>query len=167
MIKALEGSAQKGLNPADYDAARWSYRVNVLKSSTDANRAECDAALTVATMRYISDLHVGRVNPKHFKFGIDVQSKKYDLPQFVLKQVVHAGDVQAVLNSVEPPLDGYRMMEAALQQYLQLEAGGDGPKVAEAVKSVEVGDAYAGGRAAGGAAAVVGRYAGWRRCARI
>jgi murein L,D-transpeptidase YcbB/YkuD len=144
VIKALEGSAQKGLNPADYDAARWSDRVNVLKSSTDANRAEFDAALTVATMRYISDLHVGRVNPKHFKFGIDVQSKKYDLPQFVLQQVVHAGDVQAVLNSVEPPHDGYRRMEAALQQYLQLQARGDGPKVPELTTSVAVGDAYAG-----------------------
>ena len=104
VIKAVEASEQKGLNPADYDASRWSERVDALKGSADAKRAEFDAALTVATMRYISDLRIGRVNPKHFNFGIDVQAKKYDLPQFVLQQVVHAGDVQAVLNSVEPPL---------------------------------------------------------------
>jgi murein L,D-transpeptidase YcbB/YkuD len=144
VIKALEASAQKGLDPADYDAARWSERVNVLKGSAYAKRAEFDAALTVAAMRYISDLHVGRVNPKHFKFGIDVQTKKYDLSQFLLQQVVHAGDVQAILSSVEPPHDGYRRMEAALQQYLQLEARGDGPKISELTKSVAVGDAYAG-----------------------
>jgi murein L,D-transpeptidase YcbB/YkuD len=144
VIKALQASAQKGLNPADYDAARWSERMNALKDSSDAKRAEFDAALTVATMRYISDLRIGRVNPKHFNFGIDVQSKKYDLSQFVLQQVVHAGDVQAILNGVEPTYDGYRRTEAALQQYLQLEARGDGPKVPEVMKSVGVGDAYAG-----------------------
>lgn len=144
VIEAVEASAQKGLNPADYDAARWSERLHALKGSADANRAEFDAALTVATMRYVSDLHIGRVNPKHFNFGIDVQSKKYDLPQFVLQQLVHARDVRAALNSVEPPYDGYRRTEAALQQYLQLEAKGDGPKVQEVSKSVGVGDAYAG-----------------------
>jgi murein L,D-transpeptidase YcbB/YkuD len=144
VIKAVEASEQKGLNPADYDASRWSERVNALKGSADAKRAEFDAALTVGAMRFISDLHIGRVNPKHFNFGIDVQSKIYDLPQFLLQQVVHAGDVQAVLNSVEPPYDGYRRTEAALQQYLQLEAKGDGPKVPEVTKGVGVGDAYAG-----------------------
>jgi murein L,D-transpeptidase YcbB/YkuD len=144
VIKAVEASEQKGLNPADYDALRWSERVNALRGSADAKRAEFDAALTVAALRYISDLHIGRVNPKHFNFGIDVQSKKYDLPQFVLQQVIHAGDVQAVLNGVEPPYDGYRRTEVALQQYLQMEAKGDGPKVPEVTKSVGVGDAYAG-----------------------
>jgi murein L,D-transpeptidase YcbB/YkuD len=132
------------LNPADYDAARWNERVNSLKGSTDAKRAEFDAALTVAAMRYISDLRIGRVNPKHFNFGMDVQAKKYDLPQFVLQQVVHARDVQAALNSAEPSYQGYQRTEAALQQYLQLEAKGDGPKVPEVTKSVGVGDAYAG-----------------------
>jgi L,D-transpeptidase YcbB len=144
VIQAVEASAQKGLNPADYDASLWSGRVGALGGATDAKKAEFDAALTVATMRYISDLHIGRVNPKHFKFGIDVQSKLYDLPQFVLQQMVRAGDVQAVLNEVEPPFDGYRRTEVALQQYLQLEAKGDGPKVPEVTKGVGVGDAYAG-----------------------
>jgi murein L,D-transpeptidase YcbB/YkuD len=144
VIKAVEASAQKGLNPADYDASRWNDRVGALGGATDAKKAEFDAALTVATMRYISDLRIGRVNPKHFNFGIDVQAKKYDLPQFVLQQVVRAPDVLAVLNEVEPPFDGYRRTEAALQQYLQLEAKGDGPKVPEVTKSVGIGDAYAG-----------------------
>ena len=144
VIQAVEASAQKGLNPADYDASRWSGRVGALGGATDAKKAEFDAALTVAAMRYISDLHIGRVNPKHFKFGIDVQSKLYDMPQFVLQQVVRVGDVQAVLNSVEPPFDGYRRTKEAFQQYLQLEAKGDGPKVPEVTKGVGVGDAYAG-----------------------
>jgi L,D-transpeptidase YcbB len=144
MIKAFEASAQKGLIPADYDAGRWTARVDELKGSTDEKRAEFDAALTVAAMRYISDLHIGRVNPKHFKFGIDVAAKKYDLPQFVTQKVVNAPDLQAVLDGVEPPYDGYRRTEAALQQYLQLAAKGDGSKVPEVTKTVAPGEAFAG-----------------------
>ena len=144
MIKAFEASAQKGLNPRDYDAGRWAARVDAMKGSTDEKRAEFDAALTVAAMRYISDLHIGRVNPKHFKFGIDVQSKKYDLPGFVAQRIVSASDLLAVLDGVEPPYDGYRRTERVLQQYLQLAAKGDGPKIPEATKTVAPGEAFAG-----------------------
>ncbi len=144
IIKALEASAQKGLNPADYDAGRWSVRVDALNGSTDEKRAVFDAALTITAMRYISDLHIGRVNPKHFKFGIDVQTKKYDLPQFITQKVVSATDVPAVLAGVEPPYAGYRQTEDALQQYLQLAAKGDGPKVPEVTKAVAPGEPFTG-----------------------
>lgn len=143
-IDALEHSAEKGLNPADYDAAKWPQRLTGLTSATDAQKAEFDAALTVAVMRYISDLHIGRVNPKHFKFGIDVAAKKYDLPQFVTLNVIDAADVKAVFAGVEPPYDGYRRTEAALDRYLELAARGDGAKVPEVTKGVGVGDAYSG-----------------------
>ena len=95
-------------------------------------------------MRYISDLHIGRVNPAHFNFGIDVQSKKYDLPQFVTQKVANAADVQSVLDGVEPPYDGYKRTEVALQHYLQLAAQGDGPPVPEVTKTLAVGDPYTG-----------------------
>ena len=95
--------AAKGLTPEDYDASRWSSRLNALKSAPgDATTvANFDAALTVSAMRYISDLHIGRVNPKQFKFGIDIAQKSYDLPQFLLQKVI-GNNVPDVLNDVEP-----------------------------------------------------------------
>jgi L,D-transpeptidase YcbB len=77
MIQALEDSQRKGLNPEEYDASRWQARVAALKaSSVSANTvADFDAALSVDAMRYISALHIGRVNPAHFKFGIDIKRK--------------------------------------------------------------------------------------------
>src|SRR5665213_2909306 len=85
VIAALESSQQKGLNPEDYDASRWSPRLNILKTARgNADMlARFDAALTVSTMRYISDLHIGRVNPKPLKFGINLDQKNYDLTQFL------------------------------------------------------------------------------------
>jgi murein L,D-transpeptidase YcbB/YkuD len=145
IIQLLEVSKQKGLNPDDYDASRWQERLAALKSSPNAQTlADFDAALTVGIMRYISDLHIGRVNPKHFDFGIDIEQKKYDLPHFVTTRVVHAQDVQSVLDSVEPPYNGYKRTEAALQQYLQLAAKGDGPVVPDVQKTVAPGETYVG-----------------------
>ncbi|MGB6112812.1 MAG: hypothetical protein WBG35_16930, partial [Acidobacteriaceae bacterium] len=136
IIQALQSSRQKGLIPDDYDAARWQGRLTALQAKPDLTTlANLDAALTVCTMRYISDLHIGRVNPKHFNFGIDVQNKKYNLPQFIGRDVIHAANVQAVLNDAEPPYAGYKRTEIALQRYLQLAAKGDGPLLPEVSKT--------------------------------
>jgi murein L,D-transpeptidase YcbB/YkuD len=116
--------------------------VDALKTANDVEKADFDAELTVAAMRYISDLHIGRVNPKKFNFGIDVETKKYDLPTFVVQTVINAADVNAVLEGVEPAYNGYRRTETALKHYQELAAQGDGAPVPAVSKSVGVGDAY-------------------------
>jgi L,D-transpeptidase YcbB len=144
IIGLLQNSLHKGLNPDDYDAAHWQGRLDGLKTANDVALAEFDAAVTVGLMRYISDLHIGRVNPTHFDFGLDIETKKYDMPQFVTQDVQHAVDVQAVLEQVEPTFDGYKRTGVALQHYLELAAKGDGPPVPDVTKSLAVGDPYPG-----------------------
>ena len=145
VIQALEASGKKGLNPDDYDASLWPGRLNALKNSASPDtQAGFDAALTVGAMRYISDLHIGRVDPKHFKFGIEIEQNKYNLPQFVTQDVIHASDIQAVLADVEPPYPGYKRTEIALLHYVQLAAKGDGPPVPDVPKTIAPGDSYAG-----------------------
>src|ERR1700741_1666751 len=111
-IQALEASEQKGLNPDDYDASHWKGRLAALNNSPSPEMlATFDAALTVSAMRYISDLHIGRVDPQNFSFDINTAQKKYALPQFVTDKVIHAADLQSVLASVEPPYAGYKRTE--------------------------------------------------------
>lgn len=144
-IQAFEASRQKGLIPEDYDASRWQGRIAALRGSADADtQARFDAALTICAMRYISDLHIGRVDPKQFKFGIEINHKMRDLPEFIAHDVVHASDIRAILQDVEPPYDGYRRTEIALQHYLQLTAKGDGPLIPDVQKSIVPGGAYPG-----------------------
>jgi len=38
-------------------------------------------------MRYISDLHIGKVNSKTFHFGLDVEHKKYVLADFLRQRL--------------------------------------------------------------------------------
>jgi murein L,D-transpeptidase YcbB/YkuD len=149
VITAFGVSRLKGLNPEEYDAERWPSRLSALKSAPgDATTiAHFDAALTVSAMRYISDLHIGRVNPKHFKFGIDVAQKSYDLPQFLLQKLLPATNVPEVLNAVEPPYYGYQRTEAALQNYLALADQDHSTPLPEVPKTLAPGDPYAGAEA--------------------
>jgi hypothetical protein len=59
-------------------------------------------------------LRMGRINPKHFEFGLNVEHKKYDLAQFLRDQIMTATDLQPVFDEVEPPFAGYRRTEQAL-----------------------------------------------------
>ncbi len=144
LIESMRASRLKGLNPSDYDAEGLAKQSKSLKGASAAVQASFDASLTMATMRYISDLRIGRINPKHLKFGIDVQSKKYDLPEFISQQVASAGNIQSVLDQIEPPYAGYRRIESSLKQYIDLAAKGDGAKVPAGTKTVAPGDVYAG-----------------------
>src|SRR5580658_4405202 len=124
---------QKGLSADDYDGPRWHNRLATLKPAmrqpTEADALKFDLALTVCMMRYISDLHIGKVNPKHFAFALDEESRKYDLAEFIKDHVVEAGDVSGVLAQVEPPYPGYRRTLEALQTYVQLAGKDDGEQL--------------------------------------
>jgi murein L,D-transpeptidase YcbB/YkuD len=148
VIQLLKQSQYKGLNPEDYDASRWDGRLAKLGPMTAApaqtDVVDFDIALTVAAMRYIDALHVGRVNPQHLKFGLTMGPKKIDLPDFLLAQVLPAPNVAAVIEKVEPPHQGYRRAEEALARYMKLAAEGDGDPVPVPAKSVRPGNTFAG-----------------------
>src|SRR5580700_880935 len=106
IIALLLQADQKGLSPEDYDGPRWAERLAKLKPATwqpsEADAAKFDLALTVCVMRYISDLHIGKINPKHFDFALSGVSRSYDLAEFLKEHVVGASDVASVLAQVEP-----------------------------------------------------------------
>src|ERR1700723_3874784 len=119
-IQQFEDSAAKGLIPEDYDAPRWADRVEAVNSKSADAISLFDVAMTVNVMRYISDLHIGRVNPSHFNFEIPVQDKKYDLAEFVSDNAVDSTDVPKLIAGIEPDSDEYRKTEQALAHYLVL-----------------------------------------------
>lgn len=143
LIELFKGASKKGLQPEDYDASRWNGRIRTLQDS-DADPAPFDVALTVCAMRLVSDLRIGRINPKHFRFGLSVEQKKYDLAQFLHERLVSASDVSAVLDQVEPPFAGYRRTEAALARYSDLLGKDEGGQLPPSTKPVDPGQHYAG-----------------------
>lgn len=143
LIEDFKDAWKNGLQPEDYDAPRWDARIRELQNP-DADPAPFDVALTVCTMRFVSDLRIGRINPKHFRFGLSVEEKKYDLAQFLHDRLVHASDVSTVLDGVEPPFAGYRRTEAALLRYRELLSKDDAEQLPPSSKPVDPGQQYAG-----------------------
>ena len=144
LIAILQRADEKGLSAADYDGPRWTERLARLAAASDAERARFDAALTVCIMRYVSDLRIGKVNPKHFRFGLDIEQKKYDLPDFLRQRLVNAPDVNPALDGVEPPYPGYKRALATLLKYQALARQDDGQQLPIPAKAVDPGSAWPG-----------------------
>jgi len=145
LIEAFRVAGTKGLDPENYDASRWEDRIRALQGSSSGPAvAHFDLALTVCTMRYVSDLRIGRVNPHHLDFGLSVEGKKYDLAQFLRDRILAASDLQPVFEEVEPPFAAYRRTEQALAHYIELARDDDGQKLPLVTDPIDSGQPYPG-----------------------
>jgi murein L,D-transpeptidase YcbB/YkuD len=84
VIALLQNADAKGLDPEDYDGSRWQVRLaNLGQKPSEQDSVSFDTALTVSAMRYIRAIHCGRVNPKEFKFELDMGGQQLPLAEFV------------------------------------------------------------------------------------
>ena len=144
MIVLFLQSDHKGLVPEDYDASRWSGRLQTLQGpANDKDLADFDVAMSVSAMRYIRALHVGRVNPKTLGRQLDVSSRKYDLGEFVYEKVISANDPAAVVKTVEPTFPGYLLTLDALHRYREFAKIDTGKQMSLPVKPIAPGGIYA------------------------
>ena len=137
LIRILQDADSEGLRPEDYDASRWTGRVAVLgRAHGDDDEARFDAALTVCTMRYVSDLQIGRVNPQHLGFEFEVVKQKLDLPQFVRERLVDGSNLQIELSQLGPTFPGYKRLRDALRRYEELARRDTGEKLPPFIRAV-------------------------------
>jgi L,D-transpeptidase YcbB len=123
LIGILEDADQKGLDHKDYDGARWPGRLQALQSpggSTELALVSFDVALTVSAIRYGSDLHLGKVDPKVLHKDFDPEREKHDAGAFLWKNVVGAQSVKEALKSIESTYPLYQRELVALQRYAQM-----------------------------------------------
>jgi murein L,D-transpeptidase YcbB/YkuD len=143
IIALFEAADAKGINSVDYDGPRWRDRLAALeRTPAEADLARFDLALSTSLMRYISDLHIGRINPRNVRFDLDIESKKYYLPK-LLGDIAIASDPTTILNTIEPPYDGYRNLQTALANYRRLAADAAAEKPLPVVKMLKPGQPYA------------------------
>ncbi len=147
IIQSLKAAETKGLRPADYDGPMWDERIEALQQARSAPESDLlrfDVTLTVSTMRYVSDLHIGRVNPRLFHFGLDIDRKQFDLSEFLRLELVDAKDVSEVMETIEPPFPAYHRTIDALNRYLELARQDEGEPLPVPAKVVKPGDSYPG-----------------------
>ncbi len=120
-IDVLREADTKGLDPRDYDAefldAEWR-TLSAGRGSSD-ELARFDVALSVGFVRNISDLHIGKVNPKHLDFGFDIDPKKYDLAVLVAG-AVRDDRIREVVKEAEPSYTQNSLLKEQLARYKSL-----------------------------------------------
>jgi L,D-transpeptidase YcbB len=101
-------------------------------------------AMTVAAMHYLNDEHNGRVDPKRFNFGIDINQKRYDLAKFLTEKIIASENVGAVLVTVPPQSNEYRRTLVAYRHWSELAKQDQGGGLPEVTHQLKPGDVYAG-----------------------
>jgi len=145
VIELLQNADAKGLDPEDYDGSRWQGRILKLgQKPSEQDLASFDTALTVSAMRYIRAVYCGRVNPKEFKFQLDMGWVQLSLAEFIQTQVMNENDPAAEIQKLEPPFLGYRKLLALLPVYEAYARQDDGEKLPTVTKTVRPGQPYPG-----------------------
>jgi murein L,D-transpeptidase YcbB/YkuD len=145
VVGVLQNANAKGLDAEDYDGSRWQGRLLKLgQNPSEQDLISFDTALTVSLMRYIRAIHCGRVNPKEFKFQLDMGGEPLPLAEFIQTQVLNAGDAAAEIQNLEPPFLGYRKLLALLPVYEGYANQVEGEKLPTVTKTVRPGQPYTG-----------------------
>jgi len=143
MIQLLSEADNEGLNAEDYDASRWPERIAKLEAHhSPQDEARFDLALTVCAMRHISAIRLGRINPKHFKFGFDVEHKRLDLAHYLRQLQSSPTDLKEEIAKIEPPFERYKATRQALLKYMKLAEQDDGEKLPPPIGVVRRGGYY-------------------------
>ena len=122
-VKILELAGDEGLNPSDYDAAELGREVSAASQGAPlatAKQTEFDAALTQSMLRYLHDLHYGRVDPRTVYANFDVPPKSLNL-QAALTAAMAAGDLGLVVKEATPSFPLYKALRPWLATYRSLE----------------------------------------------
>lgn len=125
VLNLLANATSHGLNPKNYDADPLRQKLlSILKLKPDSYKelALYDTAISISLLRFLHDLHYGRVNPQGINFNLKLREKKLiDLPLLIKNSLAQNTLIQLPL-SVEPTLKQYQKLKQALANYRQLAA---------------------------------------------
>lgn len=141
-LNLLANASIQGLKQGSYDTEFLKQKLpEILTLKPDAVKrlALYDTALSLSLLRFLHDLHYGRVNPQGINFNLKLREKKLaDLP-ILIKGSLGQGTIAKLPEIVEPKLIQYQKLKQALAHYHQLEAITP-PLQFQIKKSVRIGD---------------------------
>jgi len=119
LLGELGAAEGRGLNPADYTPKAPATGA-ATPTGAEAS-ATYDVSLSGAALRFVIDLHYGRVDPAKAGFHLEAERPPLDLVT-VLESLSTARDVPASLSTLEPQFYHYKLLEQSLKRYRQLAA---------------------------------------------
>jgi|GEM_PF-101603 len=120
VLNLLKNASDNGLNSANYDTQMLQQKLPSALNIAPDNYKELalyDTAISLSLLRFLHDLHYGRVNPKEINFNLKLREKKLiDLPALI-KTSLAQGRIQQLPEWVEPKLKQYQKLKQALASY--------------------------------------------------
>ena len=116
VLKEFSSARIRGLDPADYDAARLDAEADSLTGRDEARAARFDVALSAAATRYALALDRGRVDPRALHPTLVLRRDPFDASAF-LTESSRATQPGAVFRALEPTFYQYRRLLSALVTY--------------------------------------------------
>jgi murein L,D-transpeptidase YcbB/YkuD len=144
-IAAMRTALEDGLDTLDYSGARLDSAATGLGTASPRHPAEVggfDLAMSTAVLRYMGDLHTGRVDPRKIGFKLDAPVDRHDEPE-LLRTALADGDLTQVLLTQRPSLPMYSKIKEALAQYRTM-ADSATDSVPAVSASIKPGDTWAG-----------------------
>lgn len=123
-IAVLRAAATRGLDAWTYEGDRLAAeaaRLGTARPTTAAALARFDLMLSVGVVRLISDVHLGRVDPRTLHFDYDRRPKQAELAALVAALGTDA-PVGTVVDAAAPPYLENLLLERQLARYRQLAA---------------------------------------------
>ena len=144
VLALLNGAADHGLDPADYDAVPLSRSAEALTARTAPDEAaHVDVRVSAAFLRYLRHLHAGRIDPRTMGFRAETAVHEHDYATLVAGAV--AGEAIAdTVASLAPEPGGYDALRASLRRYRELAADASLSTLPAVARSVHPGEAYPG-----------------------
>jgi len=145
ILRVLSEADRRGLSPEDYDAARLredAARFDAASPPAAGDAAAFDTALTVCVLRYVSDAHLGRVQPRAVGFALEMEATPFDPVAFV-SQLPAAEAPARLLATLDPQFALFGPLITALAHWHDLAARTDVPQVPTLPK-LRPGESHAG-----------------------
>jgi murein L,D-transpeptidase YcbB/YkuD len=147
LLQQLRLAGERGLDPEDYPGNRLAYLLNDLIDAPHSGIEQWalfDAGLSLAGMRFLSDVHLGRIDPSSMGHDLSVGRIPLDIPT-TLAHLSTAVDVAVAVDALEPQFSHYTLLKKQLSHYRDLALENDLTDLpALSVKSLKPGDFYSG-----------------------
>ncbi|MGE0362833.1 MAG: murein L,D-transpeptidase [Vicinamibacterales bacterium] len=127
--RVLEGLDAHGLAAGTYAAP------------ASGDLVAADVVLTVATLRAMRHLHLGRIDPRSLGWGLPMWAEPHDFAA-MLEAGVDAGTPAETIMGLAPPFALYRRLVEALATYRRIAAAGPLPPLPPGPATVRPGDPY-------------------------
>ena len=127
VIGLITAAKDNGLNPEDYELNNLldlQAKAKITALDNDKELALYDTAISLSLLRYLHDLHYGRINPKAINFNLKLRDKKIiDLSELI-NDAIKTSQINNLVQRCQPQLKQYQKLKQELANYRVLASEG-------------------------------------------